>query len=193
MSLHDKASEGVVEHMRRAYAVWPRPTQAMRAAWLGINLEFLDYAPTPLLAALAAQLPAADTSGAPARVRKAPYKFLDYFTEAEADIFCGRDVESQLAFRLALSGRVLTLFGPSGAGKTSLLLAGVLPRLKHEGDSVLYLRALDDPLLALRQAGVGFSRVVRGSDANFINRDRLTLIKLYGDAQQVDTLVVTEY
>lgn len=46
--------------------------------------------------------------------------------------------------------------------------------------------------LAFQQAGVGLNRVVRGSDENFINPDRPTLIKLYGDAQQPDTLVVTD-
>lgn len=45
---------------------------------------------------------------------------------------------------------------------------------------------------AFQQAGVGLNRVVRGGDVNFIHPDRLTLIKLYGDAQQPDTLVVTD-
>ena len=39
---------------------------------------------------------------------------------------------------------------------------------------------------------VGLNRVVRGSDVSFVRPDRPTLIKLYGDAQQPDTLVVTD-
>jgi hypothetical protein len=46
--------------------------------------------------------------------------------------------------------------------------------------------------LAFQEAGVGINRVVRGSDVSFVNPDRPTLIKLYGDAQQPDTLVVTD-
>jgi hypothetical protein len=46
--------------------------------------------------------------------------------------------------------------------------------------------------MAFQQTGVGFNRVVRGSDVSFIRPDRPTLIKLYGDAQQPDTLVVTD-
>jgi hypothetical protein len=46
--------------------------------------------------------------------------------------------------------------------------------------------------LAFQQAGVGINRVVRGSDVSFIRPDRPTLVKLYGDAQQPDTLVVTD-
>ncbi len=46
--------------------------------------------------------------------------------------------------------------------------------------------------LAFQEANVLINRVVRGSDVSFIDPDRPTLIKLYGDAQQPDTLVVTE-
>jgi hypothetical protein len=46
--------------------------------------------------------------------------------------------------------------------------------------------------LAFQEAGAGINRVVRGSDVSFVNPDRPTLIKLYGDAQQPDTLVVTD-
>ena len=46
--------------------------------------------------------------------------------------------------------------------------------------------------LSFQEAGIGINRVVRGSDVAFIRPDRPTLIKLYGDAQQPDTLVVTD-
>ncbi|MBN2393976.1 MAG: SIR2 family protein [Anaerolineae bacterium] len=53
--------------------------------------------------------------------------------------------------------------------------------------------AYDDLLeRALRDAGVPFDRLVRGSDVAFARPDRLALIKLYGDVQMPDTLVVTE-
>lgn len=53
--------------------------------------------------------------------------------------------------------------------------------------------AYDDFLeRALRDAGAPFDRVVRGSDVAFARADRLALIKLYGDVQMPDTLVVTE-
>lgn len=151
--LYIHASDDVVEYMRRAYAVWPAPTVDVHAAWQGMNLELLDYQPTAFLQALAAQMPAAAPGARHAvHVHKPPYKFLDYYEAADADIFCGRDTESQIVTRLILSHRLLTLFGPSGAGKTSLLLAGVLPRLGTEDYGHVYVRALDDPLPAVRQA-----------------------------------------
>jgi hypothetical protein len=46
--------------------------------------------------------------------------------------------------------------------------------------------------LAFQEAGTGINRVVRGGDVSFVDPDRPTLIKLYGDAQQPGTLVVTD-
>ena len=46
--------------------------------------------------------------------------------------------------------------------------------------------------LAFQKAGIALNRIVRGSDVSFIDPNRATLIKLYGDAQQPDTLIVTE-
>jgi hypothetical protein len=42
------------------------------------------------------------------------------------------------------------------------------------------------------QAGLPINRAVRGSDIAFADPRRPTLIKLYGDLQQRDSLVVTE-
>jgi hypothetical protein len=46
--------------------------------------------------------------------------------------------------------------------------------------------------LAFQEAGIALNRVVRSSDVSFIDPNRPTLVKLYGDAQQPDTLIVTE-
>ncbi len=46
--------------------------------------------------------------------------------------------------------------------------------------------------LACQQIGLGLNRVIRGSEVTFIRPGRPTLFKLYGDAQQPDTLVVTD-
>jgi hypothetical protein len=46
--------------------------------------------------------------------------------------------------------------------------------------------------LACQQAGLALNRVIRGGDVRFVSPDRPTLLKLYGDTQQPDTLVVTD-
>jgi hypothetical protein len=63
---------------------------------------------------------------------------------------------------------------------------------EHQVEAII-TTAYDNLLeLAFQQAGIGLNRVVRGGDVSFINPDRPTLIKLHGDAQQPDTLVVTD-
>ncbi len=152
MRLYVHASANLAQHMRRAYVVWEGDTAAAEAAWQGKNVALIRAEAAALLAGLASQMPAAAAARAAIHVSRPPYKFLDYYTPGDADLFCGRDVESQVVTRLALEHRLLTLFGPSGAGKTSLLLAGVVPRLAAEGYRHVYVRALDDPLAALRKA-----------------------------------------
>ncbi len=62
----------------------------------------------------------------------------------------------------------------------------------HQIETIITI-AYDNLLdLAFQQAGLGVNRVVHSSNVNFINPDWPTLIKLYGDAQQPDTLVVTD-
>jgi tetratricopeptide (TPR) repeat protein/O-acetyl-ADP-ribose deacetylase (regulator of RNase III) len=46
--------------------------------------------------------------------------------------------------------------------------------------------------LAFQQAGVRLNRVVRGGDVAFIDPQRPTLIKLYGEVEQPETLIVTD-
>jgi hypothetical protein len=151
--LYLRASRNMAEHMRRAYAIWPHDLERVEGAWYGKNVEFRQADATAFLEALAVQLPSVRVVEEKAkRVDRPPYKFLDYYEADDADIFYGRDTESQIATRLALSHRLLTLFGPSGAGKTSLLLAGVVPQLAAWDYQHVYVRALDDPLTAVQRA-----------------------------------------
>ncbi len=138
-----------VEQDSQVFAVWPKPLDATQTIWTGEDVCLIPAQTTLFLE----QLPAVifGVKGE-IRVYRPPWKFLDYYTQKDTDIFCGRDAESQIVARLILSYRLFTLFGPSGAGKTSLLLAGVLPRLKAEGYQSVLVRVFDDPLLAIRKA-----------------------------------------
>ncbi len=81
---------------------------------------------------------------------KRPYKFLAYFEEADADIFFGRAEETRKLYSLVVSHHLVLLHAPSGTGKTSLLNAGVIPRLQKEGYAVIARRALKDPEQEIR-------------------------------------------
>jgi hypothetical protein len=58
-----------------------------------------------------------------------PYKGLDAFNEADADIFFGRDKEKNQLINYLKSCRLTVLYGRHGVGKTSLLRAGVAHEL----------------------------------------------------------------
>lgn len=86
-------------------------------------------------------------------VQAGPYKFLDHFTDSQSDQrrFAGRDTEAREITALTASRRTVVLYGRSGVGKTSLLLAGVFPALRARGYLPLYVRTLADPLADLRR------------------------------------------
>jgi hypothetical protein len=83
-----------------------------------------------------------------------PYKFLDYFKPEAADLFFGRDQEIRQLQRQFHEARLLILYGESGTGKTSLLHAGLLPRLSPESYVWVYVRALQEPTRAIKEAVV---------------------------------------
>ncbi|WP_052372183.1 AAA family ATPase [Amycolatopsis taiwanensis] len=85
-----------------------------------------------------------------------PYPGLDAFTEAEAAVFFGRDVQiAELVRRVHQTpqhpaDRFIAVVGASGSGKSSLVRAGVLPRLRQRRWNVLGVMAPGpDPLGAL--------------------------------------------
>lgn len=68
-----------------------------------------------------------------------PYVGPKSFTENEAAWFFGREREVQDLVHLVIAERIVLLYSPSGAGKTSLLQAGIIPALREERFRVLPL------------------------------------------------------
>ncbi|MFE4061755.1 NACHT and WD repeat domain-containing protein [Streptomyces sp. NPDC059096] len=84
----------------------------------------------------------ADRPGAPPLISvsgdiDSPYRGLRAFEEVDAPFFFGRDQDSEQVLRLLAgrleSPRLLMVSGASGAGKSSLIRAGVLPLLRAQG------------------------------------------------------------
>ena len=67
---------------------------------------------------------------APATWTGNPFKGLAAFDEGDAEIFFGRHVESDQLLRRVANQRFVAVVGPSGSGKSSLVAAGILPRLR---------------------------------------------------------------
>src|SRR5215467_14512141 len=73
----------------------------------------------------------------PGAVIGSPYRGLSAFQEQDAGLFFGRDAATSQVLermsRLVAGGGLLVVSGVSGAGKSSLLRAGVLPRIRADG------------------------------------------------------------
>lgn len=167
-------TEPLDQYARRAYVFGKRPPDYVRE-WCERNhihvIEVEDT--TAFLAALSAAVDArrqpapaqpvapadeATDDAVPVTVPKAlperPYKLLDYYEPKDAGIFFGREAEIRRLVSLIHAHRLVLLYGASGAGKTSLLLAGAVPRLERADPAyeTLYVRALEDPAQAIRRA-----------------------------------------
>ncbi|MDQ1533008.1 MAG: hypothetical protein QOF28_769, partial [Actinomycetota bacterium] len=94
----------------------------------------------------------------PRRALANPYIGLRSFGEADARHFHGRAALTARLVTTVLDHRFVTVVGASGSGKSSLLFAGLVPRLREAGVRVCSMVPGDDPLahleLALRAVAV---------------------------------------
>ncbi|MEM6989869.1 MAG: protein kinase [Myxococcota bacterium] len=94
----------------------------------------------------------AELSGAAgaATMEESPFRGLMPFTSRHAGLFFGREPEIAAFVERARHHGVLPIVGPSGCGKSSFVQAGVIPRLREQGDwVVLRLRAGSRPFETL--------------------------------------------
>ena len=92
-----------------------------------------------------ATLVTSSEAAAPTTNVGAPYKFLDFFEESDSESFAGRDRDIQECVDRITTQRVFVLYARSGFGKTSLLKAGLFPRLRQQGLRPVYIRTLENP------------------------------------------------
>ncbi len=161
--LYRKITAPLDDYARRAYAFGEAPTPRVQRWCQRHGIEVLDIDVVTFLEELTQQLAArarpAPVVPVPAAketvaLSKRPYKLLDYYEAADADIFFGRGRETQQLAPLIHAHRLVLLYGASGTGKTSLLLAGVIPRLEgaEPGYTVVYVRPLTDPADVIRRS-----------------------------------------
>ncbi|MFJ5546372.1 DNA-binding protein [Streptomyces sp. NPDC093225] len=72
----------------------------------------------------------------------APYLGLARYEPGDRELFFGRDQLVDDLVVLAREHRVVAVFGPSGSGKSSLLRAGLVPRLQESGGAAAAIRLL---------------------------------------------------
>lgn len=86
-----------------------------------------------------------------------PFKGLNTFTQADATYYYGRETQIEEAVaKLIAHPSFLAVLGPSGSGKSSLVLAGILPALQagrvHDSKSwdIFVIRPKEDPFIQLQ-------------------------------------------
>jgi hypothetical protein len=62
--------------------------------------------------------------------KNSPFKFLDSFTIEDKDSFFGRDSEIDALYEMAFETSLILVYGPSGAGKTSLIQCGLASKFE---------------------------------------------------------------
>jgi energy-coupling factor transporter ATP-binding protein EcfA2 len=146
-------------YQRPVYPIWAAGSEWMEAIPLGLGgTQYIDARGAAYQAGVAelitaleegalhpptlsGVLPAPGGQVEPSFEPRNPYKGLRAFTAADAQDYFGRErLVSELVERLTgilsaapaerQTGRLLAIIGPSGSGKSSVLLAGLLPRLQ---------------------------------------------------------------
>ena len=70
---------------------------------------------------------------------------LDWYDECDAGHFIGRDDDADRVLAMLLSHPIIRLVGPSGIGKSSLIRAGLLPKIREFGWRACVIRPFEDP------------------------------------------------
>jgi len=127
-----------------------------------------------------------------------PYKGPESYQIEDADVFYGRDSEANQLIAKILSSRFTLVHAQSGAGKTSLLNARIIPGLEARGWAALRILPENDPVAAVRAATMRYvlphpaaeqQAIKRAVEALAAEGEYLTLDKLL---QRYDDLEVRD-
>jgi serine/threonine protein kinase/WD40 repeat protein len=134
-------------------AVQTDPLQLPENPWKSIILRALATRPDnrfPSAGSLARALEEATLKTEKSEERK-PYPGLASFSSADAEYFFGRELEVETLLKKLRQFSLMAVIGPSGAGKTSFLRAGLIPALPDDWKTIFCVPG-DSPLLNLGQA-----------------------------------------
>lgn len=161
---YDSVSRGLDRHKRRSYILADLLSAYTQTWWKNHGAELVGHNIELFLTALVERL---RTSSRPSRASQRikdvseaislpnePYKALAAYEKEDSAMFYGRDSEIETLTSLIHAHRLVLLYGASGVGKTSLLQAGVIPRLEGtEGNYiVIKIRTLENPVSAIQAA-----------------------------------------
>ncbi len=89
-------------------------------------------------------------------VSTSPYRGLFAFGEEDAPYFFGRETFTEQLINAVQQQSMVAVIGPSGSGKSSVVIAGLLPYLRQQPNwSIALMRPGSDPFQSLAAACVG--------------------------------------
>ncbi len=99
-----------------------------------------------------------------------PYKGPESYQVEDAELFFGREREAEQLTARILSTRLTLLHAQSGAGKTSLLNARIIPGLETRGWGAFRVLPQNDPVSALRAATLRYLLPPPDAEAQAVRR-----------------------
>lgn len=123
-----------------------------------------------------------------------PYKFLNNFIEQDETIFFGRDTEINEFLKIVKSNRLSLLFGKSGVGKTSFLLAGIIPKFFAQNYLPIYLRCNQNPLTSIKKKLIKLN-MLKSKELNEIPENELIklVIEVLKDTKKILVIVIDQF
>ncbi len=155
-SAHRQVMRMLAASGRRGEAVAHYETMS-RALVAELDIEPEEESVRLLEAIKSGELVAAATLEPTRQVGECPYRGLAAFREVDAAFFCGREeFVDRLVAAVKRQPVVAVIVGSSGSGKSSAVFAGLIPRLRQDGNwMVVSFRPGSQPFSALASALFG--------------------------------------
>ena len=122
-----------------------------------------------------------------------PYKSLAPYTFEDDLLFHGRGRDVDVVFNTLGEEQLVVVWGRAGVGKTSLLCAGVMPRLIKQSPLSVYLSTYNDPINSIRNALVKMVprlnvKSVDGGTTPLVGELKESIQKRIGEAKDITQL-----
>lgn len=116
-----------------------------------------------------------------------PYRGLFAFREEDGEFFFGRDTFAERLVKETRKKNFIALIGSSGVGKSSVILSGLVPRLRQRTDwLILTFRPGDRPCRALAAALIPYLEDQKSESERLIEVARLAKLLTAGEVELRD-------
>ncbi|MDI6781721.1 MAG: HEAT repeat domain-containing protein [bacterium] len=171
--LAEKIYEKIGSRIDKEFALVKDAFKAQYLGYQGITVEMkvVDKLKRPLIPP-GIKKNKKETSFSFPSLPSTPYKFLDYYDINDTYIYFGRKKDISRFLGHIASNKFLVIYGESGVGKTSLIKAGLMPRIDPQIITI-YIRCDDNPCAAVKNA------VINQCKISLDNPEEATLLDIF--------------